>query len=80
MQIVDTAVPQDLQETIKGHQPLRRNSSLHMGLGIQRNIARKRKVVYGRYSTILPELQTKLYYAHMEIVVVLIVVKFVFLS
>ena len=51
MQIVDKSLPQDLQEAMKAIKPAywlkracsryRRNSSLHLGLGIQRTISRK---------------------------------------
>ena len=66
MQIVDAALPKDLQEAIKAIKPsqwikracsrYRRNSSINMGLGTQRNICKQRKFVYGRCYKILPEL------------------------
>ena len=70
MQLLDAALPKDLQEAIKAIKPsywlkracsrYRRNSSLHLRLGLQRNISRKRKFMFARYSKILPELQTQL--------------------
>ena len=70
MQLLDAALPNDLQKAIRDINPsywlkracsrYRRNSSINMGLGTQRNISRKRKFMYGRYSKILPELQTQL--------------------
>ena len=70
MQILDTEVPQEIQEAIQAIKPsywlkracsrYRRNSSLHLGLGIQRNISRKRRFMFARYSKILPELQAQL--------------------
>ena len=70
MRLLDAALPKDLQEAIKAINPshwikracsrYRRNSSINMGLGTQRNISRKRKFMYGRCSKTLPELQDKL--------------------
>ena len=70
MQLLDAALPKDLQKAIRDIKPsywlkracsrYRRNSSLHLGLGIQRNISRKRRFMFARYSKILPELQTQL--------------------
>jgi len=72
MQNLHQELPQDLQNTIKNLNPafwlkrarrrFRCCSSIHFGLGIPRNILRAKglKYVFGKYTHILPELQSQL--------------------
>ena len=71
MQRLDAEVPERLQATILSIKPAvwlrkvafkryRKCSSLHFGLGIPRNISRKKRFMFGRYSHVLPEVQEEL--------------------
>ena len=72
MQKLDCEPPQYLQEAITSLKPsfwlkracsrYRRCSSIHFGLGVERNLQRARggKYVFGKYSHIVPEVQAQL--------------------
>ena len=70
MQRLDAEVPQHIREAItaikatcwlkRACSRYRRCSSLHMGLGIPRNICRKKPLMFGRFSLQMPELQQDL--------------------
>ena len=70
MQRLDAEVPQHIRDLIIAIKPscwlkrarsrYRRCSSMHFGLGIPRNISRKQRIMFGRFSKELPELQQEL--------------------
>ena len=71
MQRLDAEVPESLKDAILNIKPAiwlrkvaskryRKCSSLHFGLGIPRNISRKKRFMFGQYSRSLPELQEQL--------------------
>ena len=70
MQRLDAEVPQHIRDLIIAIKPscwlkracsrYRRCSSLHFGLGIPRNISRKQRMMFGRFSREMPELQQEL--------------------
>ena len=71
LQRLEAEVPESLKDAILSIKPAiwlrkvaakryRKCSSLHFGLGIPRNISRKKRFMFGQYSRSLPELQEQL--------------------